>query len=82
MIVKGIDQEAFHYGLHHHSQIICFVCENMLNKIQEYKKSIRMGKVVFWSAVDPAKDLLLLMLLIEIVMYVLCQCFKLLFQVK
>ena len=36
---KGIDQEAFHYGLHHHSQIICFVCENMLNKIQEYKKS-------------------------------------------
>ena len=52
---KGIDQEAFHYGLHHHSQIICFVCENMLNKIQEYKKSIRMGKVVFLSAVDPAK---------------------------
>ena len=61
---KGIDQEAFHYGLHHHSQIICFVCENMLNKIQEekmedkameYKRYIRSGNLVLLSAIDPIK---------------------------
>ena len=52
---KGVDQEAFYYGLHHHSKIICFVCENMYDKIEEYKKSIKSGRVVFLSAVDPIK---------------------------
>lgn len=52
---KGVDQEAFYYGIHHHSKIICFVCENMYDKIEEYKKIIRLGRIVFLSAVDPAR---------------------------
>lgn len=52
---KGVDQEAFYYGIHHHSKIICFVCENMYDKIEEYKKIIRLGRIVFLSAVDPVR---------------------------
>ena len=49
---KGVDQEAFYYGIHHHSKIICFVCENMYDKIEEYKKIIRLGRIVFLSEIN------------------------------
>ena len=52
---KGVDQIAFDYTLHHHGKVISFVCNNIKEKAQEYKRYIRSGHLVLLSANDPIK---------------------------
>lgn len=51
--VKGIDDVALHYALHHGCPCVSFVCDRLGAKIQDYTKYIKSGQLVMISAEDP-----------------------------
>lgn len=51
--VKGIDDVALHYALHHGCSCVSFVCDRLGAKIKDYTKYIKSGQLVMISAEDP-----------------------------
>lgn len=51
--VKGIDDVALHYALHHGCPCVSFVCDRLGAKIKDYTKYIKSGQLVMISAEDP-----------------------------
>lgn len=50
---KGVDKAALQYALRNGCSVVIFVCKNMIEKMNKYKRYIKNGQLVILSAVDP-----------------------------
>lgn len=51
---KGVDHTGLTYALNHNCQILLVVCENMIDKLNQYRRYIKNGRLIMISAVDPS----------------------------